>query len=232
MSIASKLPMVLLPGMDGSGELLAEFAGILSSQRPVRVIAYPTMQPLDYAALAAFAARQLPEGRCAVLGESFSGPIAIELATAKPDQIRALILAATFVRSPLPAALASLARFADPRWLPKKGTEALMLGKYGTPELRTSLHRLASSLPREVLKLRAIEALRVDKREQFRAIVCPTLYLRGRADRIIRKKCLDEIIAIQPATTVRTFDAPHMLLQTHAREAADAINLFCQAHEL
>jgi pimeloyl-ACP methyl ester carboxylesterase len=218
--------------MDGTGDLLAKLADTLSPLRPVQVVAYPSHKPLDYAALTTLAAQALPEGPCVVLGESFSGPIAIELAATRQKQIRTVILAATFVRSPLPAALAHLARYASPRWMPKKAKEALMLGKFGTPQLRMLLHSVTSKLPPDVLMQRAVDVLRVDKRDRLGAVACPILYLQGSADRIIRRKCLREIMAIQPATTVRTFNAPHMLLETHARDAAQAINAFCVAHGL
>jgi hypothetical protein len=53
------------------------------------------------------------------------------------------------------------------------------------------------------------------------------LCLHGRFDRLVRNKHLHEITKAQPNCTVRMFDAPHMLLETHAGEAAMAINQFC-----
>jgi hypothetical protein len=52
--------------------------------------------------------------------------------------------------------------------------------------------------------------------------------LHGRFDRLVGKKCVEEITSAQPGCQVRWFDASHMLLETHADEAAKAINEFCE----
>ena len=65
--------LVLLPGMDGTGELFAPFIAALGSQFPVTIVRYPETQALDYAGLEAVARALLPVGSPFVLlGESFS----------------------------------------------------------------------------------------------------------------------------------------------------------------
>ena len=44
---ATNLPIVVLPGMDGTGKLFEPFVARLSRSRRVEVIAYPANQPLD-----------------------------------------------------------------------------------------------------------------------------------------------------------------------------------------
>ena len=51
---------VLLPGMDGTGELLAEFAVALAPEFEATVVPYPRDAALDYAALTEFAAERMP----------------------------------------------------------------------------------------------------------------------------------------------------------------------------
>lgn len=82
-------------------------------------------------------------------------------------------------------------------------------------------------MPREIIRVRAAEVLRVDKRHRLRDVECPLLCLLGRFDRFIRKKRLREIKAIRSDCQVRWFDAGHMLLETSPTAAAEAINEFC-----
>ena len=127
MGAADKIPLVVLPGMDGSGVLLTALVENLAPFRPVEVIAFPNERPLGYDELTAFALQRTPSERFVVLGESFSGPIAIEVA-ATQQRVAGLILASTFARHPMPTLLAPLAGLLDLRWLPAGLVQAALLG--------------------------------------------------------------------------------------------------------
>ncbi len=226
MNASSSIPIVLLPGMDGTGELLDALAGRLSSSRPVHVVSYPLDKPLGYDDLTAFVTARLPEGRFAILGKSFSGPIAIEIA-AKEHRAAGLILASSFAWYPLPPLLAPFTRLLDLRRMPLRIVAAALLGAWTTPELKTRLLELIKKLPRETVQARAAAALRVDKRNALRRIACPIMCLHGRADRVTGKRCLRQILLAHPRCQVQWLDAPHMLLETHPDLAAGAIDAFC-----
>ncbi len=226
MDPADNMAIPLLPGMDGSGFLLTALVERLASRRPVHVISYPSSAPLTYDDLTAFVMERTPDSRFVILGKSFSGPIAIEVA-ATERRVAGLVLASSFARHPMPTLLVPLAQMLDLTWVPRRIVEASLLGSAGRPDLIESLHRVLAKLPREVIRARASEVLRVDKRDRLLAVTCPMLCLHGRYDRLVRKKYLDELTASRPTCEVRMFDAPHMLLETHPAEAAAAINHFC-----
>jgi pimeloyl-ACP methyl ester carboxylesterase len=226
MGTADNIAIVVLPGLDGSGVLLTGLVDRLSQHRPVRVISYPNSEPLTYDELTTFVIERTPDSRFVVLGESFSGPIAIEVAATEP-RVAGLILASSFARHPLPTLLVPLAQMLDLRWVPARIVEAALLGSAGTPDLTKALCRVLAKLPREVIRTRASEVLRVDKRNRLRTVTCPMLCLHGRFDRLVRKRYLNEITSSHPKCEVRMFDAPHMLLETNPTEAAAAINQFC-----
>ncbi|MGH6815446.1 MAG: alpha/beta fold hydrolase [Hyphomicrobiaceae bacterium] len=226
MIATENIPMVLLPGMDGTGELLATLVDQLSLRCSVQVISYPATEPLDYDDLTAFVEKRTPKEPFVILGESFSGPIAIEIAAREP-LVAGLILASSFARYPMPSLFAPIANMFDLRWMPRRIVEAALLGSTGYPELKTRLGQLLARMPHEIVRARVAEVLRVDKRNRLREITCPMLCLQGRFDWLVRKKCLDEMTSIQPKCQVRWFYASHMLLETHACEAAEAINEFC-----
>jgi len=226
MGTRGAIPIILLPGMDGTGELLRAVADQLSIHRPVQVLAYPLDRPLGYDQLVAYVLDRAPNVPFVILGESFSGPIAIEIA-AKDWRAVGLVLVSSFARHPLPTAFAPFARFIDLKWLPMSIVAAALMGPTATPELSDQLRRTLAELPREIIRTRAYEVLRVDKRDRLRQVPCPVLCLHGRRDRFLGRRHVNEIVASQPSCQVRWLDAPHMLLETHPEAAAEAINYFC-----
>jgi pimeloyl-ACP methyl ester carboxylesterase len=95
--------LVLLPGLDGTGDLFAPVVDALGPNVPTQIVRYPLSHASDYAACEAIARGALPTDRPYVLlGESFSGPIAVSIAAAAPPGLRGLILCSTFARNPQP----------------------------------------------------------------------------------------------------------------------------------
>ena len=88
---------MLLPGLDGTGKLFANFLAVLPPTIEARVIDYPTDEPLTYEQLELRVRAALPSDRPFVLlGESFGGPIAIRIAASPPPGLAGLILCGTF----------------------------------------------------------------------------------------------------------------------------------------
>src|SRR6202000_2904266 len=79
--------LVLLPGLHGTGKLFTEFVEALRSTVDCVVVAYPKDQPLGYGELEGLVISALPKDRSFVLlGESFSGPLAIRIAARLPAE--------------------------------------------------------------------------------------------------------------------------------------------------
>jgi pimeloyl-ACP methyl ester carboxylesterase len=97
--------------MDGTGELFAPFVAALGAGFEVRTVRYPGDHCGGYRELEEIARQAIPADRPYILlGESFSGPIAISIAASAPGQLRGLVLCCTFARNPRPA-LAALKPF-------------------------------------------------------------------------------------------------------------------------
>jgi pimeloyl-ACP methyl ester carboxylesterase len=92
--------LVLLPGLDGTSRLVADFCGLSGA----RVIEYPQRE-MTYAALADHAIALLPE-RPVLIAESFGGAIGVLIASRVP--VEALVLCNSFVLPPLPRVLSWL----------------------------------------------------------------------------------------------------------------------------
>lgn len=227
MSATPAVPIVLLPGLDGTATLRRAIAERLGLSRPVTVIVYADDPALDYKALDGFVRARLPAGRFVVLGESFSGPVAIRLAHDEPDRVAGLVLASTFAYSPWPSWLSPAVSLLDARFCPDYLAELVLLGDRATPELRQLLREVVKALPRRVLQARSREALAVDVSELLSTSSCPALCLAGDSDWLIQRRCSALIGVLRPDCEMVVFDGAHNLLMTHVDEATLAINQFC-----
>ncbi|HMA00429.1 MAG TPA: hypothetical protein VKP66_20995 [Steroidobacteraceae bacterium] len=86
MTGTPRLPLLLLlPGLDGTGKLFAAFLRALGPGVESRVVEYSPDEPLGYEELELRVRAALPRDRPYVLlGESFSGPIAMRIAASAP----------------------------------------------------------------------------------------------------------------------------------------------------
>jgi pimeloyl-ACP methyl ester carboxylesterase len=83
------------------GELFSPFTKVLPEELTPIIISYPKDLPLDYDDLERYLAeRIIVEAPFAILGESFSGPLAIRFAVKNPKNLVAVILCATFMENP------------------------------------------------------------------------------------------------------------------------------------
>ena len=98
--------LILLPGLDGTGNLFEQFASRLPEEFSATIISYPTNEKLNYAQLEILVRNQLPQTELyALIAESFSGAIAVSIATEAPQNLTALVLCASFVSNPAPLIL-------------------------------------------------------------------------------------------------------------------------------
>lgn len=108
------MKLILLPGMDGTGIL---FDLLLASlQCPCQIMPLPAGDDQSYRFLTDYVEPKLPNEDFILLAESFSGPIAAQLATRDLPHLRGVIFLATFLIAPKPALL-RLARFISPKRL-------------------------------------------------------------------------------------------------------------------
>lgn len=92
------LTLILLPGMDGTGELFADFVKQLPGWIEPRVVSYPRERKLSYDQLLLTVESVVPAAESfVVLAESFSAPLAVRFAARDPNRLEALILCAGFV---------------------------------------------------------------------------------------------------------------------------------------
>jgi pimeloyl-ACP methyl ester carboxylesterase len=223
--------LVVLPGLDDTGILLREFADAAGAAfSRVVLVSYPVDQALGYAGLEAIAEAALPrDERFVLLGESFSGPLALALAARTPPGLVGLVLSTTFARSPIgwASAFAPLLQLSpSAHYVPTAALGWWLLGPWAT---RDRLHRLREALGAvapAVITHRAIEAARADARASAERVAVPTLFLRATSDRLLAGSVVDELQAKVAAMRIVDLDGPHMLLQAQPEAAARAVAAF------
>jgi len=223
--------LILLPGLDGTGEFFKPLLESLGDALPVRVVRYPVDGGLDYRTCREIARAALPtDAPFVLLGESFSGPIAIELAAEAPPGLTGLILCVTFARNPRPRL--SIIRPLLP-YLSFHGSKTsvslsrwLVLGRWITPRVRELHLKILSMVPPATLRARLLAVADCDVRDALGRVRVPILCLVAKHDRLIPRPAARVIQQVAPTTTLIELDSPHCLLQCVPDAAAEAITTF------
>lgn len=223
------LTIVLLPGMDGTGQLFEPFVSALGSKVKVKVVHYPTAEALGYDELETIARQQLPSaGHFFILGESFSGPIAISLAASQPQGLVGLVLCSSFARNPRPAfaAMRSFVRALPVKLAPMAVLSHFLMGRSSTPTLRSALGSSLAQVSASAFHSRVSAVLSSDASAKLKAVKVPLLYLLAAQDRVVPASAAKHIVQVLPSTQVVTIEAPHFLLQVAPAAAATAVRAF------
>jgi len=213
--------------MDGTGKLFAALERHLPPTLSTRVIAFPPDQPRSYDQL--LAEIPIPAGPFAVVAESFSGPLGIRLAAKHPDQVRALVLVATFVRCPsriAPWMLALLGRHLFRVRLPDLVLRFGLIGMDATVEEVGDLRAALLAVDPGVLAARLGEIASVDVSNEFARGTAPLLYIAGRRDRLVGAGVMAQMKRLRSDMRTHVLDAPHQILQRKPGEAAQLISEF------
>ena len=225
----SRMVLILLPGMDGTGKLFESFVTALAGQLETRVVRYPTGKSLDYQELEQVVRASIPShGSVILLGESFSGPIAVSLAASLGDRVAGLVLCCSFVRNPLPA-LSRLRGLIDAMPVSRIPVGALsyfLLGRFSSGALRAALAASLADVASEVMRARMRAVLTVDVSDKLRQIHVPLLYLQAVHDRVMPRAAGELVMRLAPHAQLVKFDAPHFLLQAVPHEAAGVVTNF------
>jgi pimeloyl-ACP methyl ester carboxylesterase len=222
--------LVLLPGLDGTGKLFAEFLKVMDLSISTQVVAYPKDIPMNYDQLETLVTAALPTDRPFVLlGESFSGPLAIRIAARRPEFLVGLVLCVTFASNPYSWARAwvrPLAKFLPLKSLPRWVRAPLMWGSASPNRAPRQSERAMTGVSAAVVRQRISSLLAVDETAALVHISAPTLVLCATRDRVVSKAATLTIMrGIAHAQRV-DIDGPHLLLQTCPQECAAAVLSF------
>lgn len=224
--------IVLLPGLDGTGDLFERIGAFLAADFVVKIVRYPNDPSLGYAGYVELVRNEIGGRDVFLLGESFSGPVAVQAATQLGRQVKGVILAATFVKNPWPGWLLRRAARVDPETTPVKVRDAILMGRYGDDELRKKVDVIVRALSRPVRAARLRAVGEVDVRQNFSRLECPILVLHGRDDWLVPVTMMQKVVSEKGGARMIVLPAAHMLLQTRAEEIAAEIIDFAKSAAL
>lgn len=224
---SNSVTLVLLPGLDGTDVFLRPLLTVLPSWVTPIVVEYPPHGRNDYEHLSRVvsdAVRALDSFW--VLGWSFSGPLALLLATQEPDRVRGVILCASFVRAPrLDFVWCRYVAVGPLFWIIRviRRIPALFSRTRGSrawhDKAETWARVSAATLARRIRAL-----LTVDAQDALRRCNAPIVYLANSRDILVPPSNIDDIMRYKPSVRVMVIDGPHMALYVNPRAAAEAIS--------
>jgi pimeloyl-ACP methyl ester carboxylesterase len=226
---ARPLPVLLLPGLDGSAQLFKRFQAVATGALDFRPVPYPRDRFLDYPELEMLVRGRFPRGPFAILGESFGGPLALRLAAGAPRGLVGVVLVATFHRRPARPVIARVSPLAPAFFrlpLPPHVVRLLLGGGDAPQDLVEEVRAAVATVPARVMASRARAALSVDASDALRSCPVPLLFLGGKHDRLLRREIPAEIRALHPGAEIRMLDTPHLVLQRRPEEAMRIVEEF------
>ncbi len=224
------ISIVLLPGLDGTGTLFKPMMRFLPAWIKPVVVSYPVDKPYGYEDLMEIVRNAIPrDNEFIILGESFSGPLAIMTAAEKPDGLLGVILCATFAKNPF--------KFI-PSWVSPLSVSPIYALWPATIKLRAicvdgrfkdfvnmALDAVKTVHPR-VISARVKAILKVNVRPLFEKIDVPVLYMASRKDHLIKKHNVIDLKTAKPELEVIELNTKHFLLQLEPERSAEIITDF------
>ncbi len=227
------ISLVLLPGLDGTGKLFDPFISNLPYwMRPI-VVSYPKDKPYGYDELETIVSTAYPMNKdFVILGESFSGPLAVMSAGKKPKGLKGIVLCSSFVKKPF--------RFI-PSWLSIFSVSPIYQLWPTTIKLRSIFGRgkhkrlvemaldAIKSVRPNVIAERVKAILKVNVEQELMRSEVPMLYLASRKDHLIRKHNVAGIKRIKSDLIVTEIDTEHFILQLEPKKSAAEIEKFIKS---
>ena len=219
--------VVVLPGMDGGADLSAAFRAELPSAIESLGVEYPVDEALGYDELEGLVRDELSRSSAptVLLAESFSGPIAVRIGAAPPVNLIGVLLVASFVESPVPAALRHLVGsylfWAPP---PRALVRRFMLDDAASDAVLADVISAIGRVRPRVLAARARAIMTVDARAELGRITLPLRYLEARHDRLVAVR--EGLVRCRPDLDLQVIDAPHLVLASRPTAAARALEAF------
>ena len=219
---------LLLPGLDGTGKLFEPFTAYAPTGASCRVVSYPVDSELSYPECAEFVTTNfIADEPFVIVAESFSGPVAVLVASTHPSALVGVVLCNTFVFRAAWRGFSYLPWV----WLFRVPLTRFSVGlhltgfKHATRFVGPIRAANAPVLP-NVRASRLRSALNVDVRDKLAESAVPVIYLRGIHDRLVFSGSVRKVVSARPSTTVVRIPGPHLLLQVAPQRSWQEVSSF------
>lgn len=220
-----------MPGLHGNALLFSPLLAELNSEN-VECVEFPNNILQSYESLFQWLLKNFDWKQPRILiAESFSGPLALQLAAKFPETIKGVVLAASFCASPTNPSLALLPiRPLMAIKPPKKALRHFLIGEEATLDEVKNLRSIVSNIPAKVLsqRIRAILSLEASDCPAIRHT--PLLILQAQDDNMVPWESQNQLRLHYEHAKTHWLDSPHLILQHSPEECAMLIKNFTNSH--
>ena len=219
------MKVVLLPGLDGTGILFKPFIEALPKNVETLVISYPKNKKQNYGELVSFVIAQLPEEDYILVGESFSGNIAYQIALSNPKHLKSIIFVASFLSSPRPLLLILLNLLPTKILFsvspPKFIIKTFMLGVSAKNNIIQLFLEALKQVSPDVLSFRLKEI----KKLQLSSQPCEikATYIQATNDYLVPSKSVANFKKLFSNLSISKVSGPHFILQSKPVECGKIV---------
>lgn len=220
-----QMKIILLPGLDGTGVLFKPLLDALPINTDSLIIDYPANEKLSYPELVNYVIDQLPNERFILVGESFSGPIAYQIALLKPDNVVSVIFVATFLSNPRKLIL-KLSSFLPISLLlslpvPTLIIKSLLLGYSANTKIINLFRRALKLVSPHVLSFRLQEIAKLTNAHQLCDI--NSIYIQAADDKLVPDHCAKDFKEMFSNLRIFNVKGAHFILQANPVACADIV---------
>ncbi len=218
------MKLILLPGMDGTGLLFKPLLKALPSNISTQLITYPGDQKLSYKKLFSYVQDKLPKDtEFVLLAESFSGPIAYDIAKHENVNLTAIIFVASFIQSP--NKLLALTKiiplsFLMPNCLPDIVLRFLM-GSSAEKYHYKLINNALAKVKNEVLAFRLLEMAKLPKNTS--SYINRSIYIQAMGDNLVSSKNAVTISQLSKKFQLHRVEGSHFILQVNPEKCSEII---------
>ncbi len=224
-------PLVMLPGLDGTGEVFGPFIDCLPESIEPLIVRYPADRVMSFNEHVNLARGHLPTDKPFILlAESFSGPVGLQLLADSPENLIGVIFVATFDRYPRPFLLDTVKHLPQGVLLNLFCTTPLLrffcLGS--VPAQATRLFRKAiKSVNLKVIskRLNILSELPPPPESSFHG---PCLYLQASHDNLVPERAAAQLQRHLPQLQIKQLAGPHIILLAQPKDGASVIIRFIE----
>jgi pimeloyl-ACP methyl ester carboxylesterase len=219
------MTLVLIPGLDGSGTFFEPFLERYGRAH-AQVIPLPQSGPQDYVALTEYVSQRLPENKDYVLlGESFGGAIAADLALRGLPRLKGVVFVAAFLSPPAWwATLLGLVLPLEtviPTRLGRMMLRLLLAGPRASAETIGWVQSVVGATPARIIKAR-IRAIRAMPKPRGKTAI-PALYLCATRDNLIAARKFAEFSRHFSDIKLVKMESPHLILPSRPEDCVKTI---------
>jgi pimeloyl-ACP methyl ester carboxylesterase len=219
------MKLVLLPGLHGSAQLFQPLIDRLPGEIDTQIISYPAGVKLDYTQLRNMILSQLPKQDFMLLAESFSGPLAYQIASRNPKNLKAVIFVASFLDNPRPLLLNSITitLLSMLKMLPLSvfAVKTWMTGTKVSKQIISLCKQSLDILSPGLVSYRLTEIAQL--RSRHWPCRCKAIYIQARHDKLVPRRCVEPFKLAFADLEIKTLNSAHFVVQTLPEDCAKVI---------